>query len=145
MPHVSNQAIEEMLKNADPQSAAIMSNILNGKIVAKIYCLSKDCDGRLIGYVYDNGRVEAVRDEEGQMWLRATRKRLDGAVGCECWCGNDSRIAPQEAGEIDYSGSQPTKEGLQKIFDKIKKNPTIPQVVDGHVICDGFAFEEITA
>lgn len=183
MPHVPNTAIEEMLRNADPQSAAIMANILNGTIVGKIYCLSTDikekrdfpvidddgnlvyyktgknkgvqktetrdvliregCKDRLIGYIYDNGQVEPVKAEDGNLYLRSTRKRLDGAVGCECWCGNDSRIALQEAGDIDFSGAQPTREGLNNIFRKVQKNPTIIENKGNRSIVDGFAFEEI--
>lgn len=183
MPHVPNTAIEEMLRNADPQSAQIMANILNGKIVANIYCLSQDvkakrevpvfdedgnqvfyksgkkkgeakiaieeyleregCNGRLIGYIYDNGQVEVPQDKDGNMWLRSTRKRLDGAIGCECWCGNDSRIAAQEAGDLDFSGAQPTREGLNNIFKRIQKNPTVIESKNGRTIVDGFAFEEI--
>lgn len=182
MPHIPNTAIEEMLRNADPQSAAIMANILNGVIVAKIYCLSQDikarrevpvledgepvfyktgknkgqqkftteeylqregCNGRLIGFIYDNGQIEVPADKDGNLWLRSTRKRLDGAIGCECWCGNDSRIAAQEAGDLDYSGNQPTKEGLNNIFKRIQKNPTLIEQKGGRSIVDGFAFEEI--
>lgn len=143
MVNIPNTAIEEMLKNADPQSAAVMANILNGRIIANIYCLSKECDGRHIGRIFDNGQIEPVRDDDGNMWLRATRKRLDGAVGCECWCGNDSRISAQEAGHIDFSGNAPSKEGLEKIFANVQKNPTNVEIKNGRTVCDGFAFEEI--
>lgn len=180
---VANKAIEEMLKNADPQSRKVMANILTGKIVANIFCLSEDikskrevpmldadgnevhyktgknkgllryveeeyisregCKGRLIGQVYDNGRVEPVVSKEGNMYLRATRKRLDGVIGCECWCGQDSRISTQEAGHIDYSGSAPSKEGLESIFKNVQKNPTVVEIKNGRTEIDGFAFEEL--
>lgn len=179
---VGNKAIEEMLKNADPQSRRVMANILTGKIVANIYCLSKDitedreipitdeegktvvykigkkkgqpktetetitkrhgCKGRHIGIIYSNGRAEPVRDPDGNFYLRSTRKRLDGVIGCECWCGNDSRLARQEAGHMRFDGQPPTKEGLAKIFESIQKNPTVPQTKDGRTEIDGFAFEE---
>lgn len=180
---VANKAIEEMLKNADPQSRKVMANILTGKIVANIYCLSQDitekkespvldedgepvlyksgankgkpktkledvvtrkgCNGRLIGQVYDNGRVEPVVAEDGNMYLRATRKRLDGVIGCECWCGQDSRISAQESGHIDYSGNAPSKEGLESIFKNVQKNPTVVEIKNGRTEIDGFAFEEL--
>lgn len=180
---VANKAIEEMLKNADPQSRKVMANILTGKIVANIFCLSEDqkskrevpvldednqpvfyksgknkgqakttseeyisregCKGRLIGRVYDNGRVEPVVSEDGNMYLRATRQRLDGVIGCECWCGQDSRISAQEAGHIDYSGGAPSKEGLESIFKNVQKNPTAVEIKNGRTEIDGFAFEEI--
>lgn len=179
---VANKAIEEMLKNADPQSRKVMANILTGKIVANIYCLSEDiiekhevpvyedgepvlyvkgakkgqpktemrditiqvgCKGRHIGVVYDNGRAEPVRDPDGNFYLRSTRKRLDGAIGCECWCGQDSRISAQEAGHIDYSGNAPSKEGLESIFKNVQKNPTVIEIKNGRTEIDGFAFEEL--
>lgn len=180
---VGNKAIEEMLKNADPQSRKVMANILTGKIVANIYCLSQDiikkveapvldkdgepvlyktgdkkgqpktslqdaierkgCNGRLIGQVYDNGRSEPVRADDGNFYLRATRKRLDGAIGCECWCGQDSRISAQEAGDLKFDGQPPTKQGLESIFKKIEKNPTVIEIKNGRTEIDGFAFEEL--
>lgn len=180
---VANKAIEEMLKNADPQSRKVMANILTGKIVANIFCLSEDiiqdvekpvldendqpvlyktgknkgqpktqiekvvtregCKGRLIGQIYDNGRAEPVRADDGNYYLRSTRKRLDGAVGCECWCGQDSRISAQEAGDLKFDGQPPTKQGLESIFHKIEKNPTVVEIKNGRAICDGFAFEEL--
>lgn len=180
---VANKAIEEMLKNVDPQTRKVLSNIVTGKIIANIYCLSEDqketqdvptldkkgnpevyktgkqkgepkthkeevlvregCNGRLIGRIYDNGRVEPVREIDGNMYLRSTRKRLDGAIGCECWCGQDSRISAQEAGDLDCKGSAPTKEGLEKIFERIQKNPTVAEIKNGRTEIDGFAFEEL--
>lgn len=181
--NVANKTIEEMLKNADPQSRKVMANILTGKIVANIYCLSEDiererevplldkkgkpvlyktgknkgqprtetekyiaregCKGRHIGVLYDNGRAEPVRADDGNFYLRATRKRLDGAIGCECWCGNDSRISKQEAGELKFDGQPPTKEGLAKIFENIQKNPTVAEIKNGKTEIDGFVFEEL--
>lgn len=180
---VANKTIEEMLKNADPQSRKVMANILTGRIVANIFCLSEDikskrevpvldkddqpvlyksgdkkgqpkttseeyvsregCKGRHIGVIYDNGRAEPVRDPDGNYYLRSTRQRLDGVVGCECWCGQDSRIAPQEAGHIDFTGNAPSKEGLEGIFKNIQKNPTVVKVKSGRTEIDGFAFEEL--
>ena len=180
---VANKAIEEMLKNADPQSRKVMANILTGKIVANIYCLSEDiiekvevpvldkdgnpvlyksgekkgqvklttedrvsrtgCNGRLIGQIYDNGRAEPVLADDGNYYLRSTRHRLDGAVGCECWCGQDSRISKQEAGDLRFDGQPPSKAGLESIFKKIQKNPTVIDIKDGRTEIDGFAFEEL--
>lgn len=180
---VANKAIEEMLKNADPQSRKVMANILTGKIIANIYCLSEDqkgtrevpvldeegnetffktgkkigqpktkteeylvregCKGRHIGVIYDNGRAEPVRADDGNFYLRSTRKRLDGAIGCECWCGQDSRISEQEAGDLKFDGMPPTKQGLESIFKKIEKNPTVVEIKNGRTEIDGFAFEEL--
>ena len=180
---VANKAIEEILKNADPQSRKVMANILTGKIVAKVFCLSEDikstrevpvldekdqpvlyktgakkgqikttteeyisrvgCKGRHIGVIYDNGRAEPVRDEDGNYYLRSTRQRLDGAIGCECWCGQDSRISAQEAGDLRFDGQPPSKEGLEAIFGRIQKNPTVIEIKNGRTVIDGFAFEEM--
>jgi len=190
--NVANKTIEEMLRNADPQSRKVMANILTGKIIAKVFCLSEDqtatrevvvmnddgvpevwksgknkgqqkmrteeyivragCKGRQIGVIYDAGRdemgnvvtrAESVEDENGNHWLRSTRKRLDGAIGCECWCGNDSRISAQEAGDLKFDGQPPSKQGLESIFKRIQKNPTVVEIKNGRTVVDGFAFEEI--
>lgn len=190
--NIANKAVEEMLKNVDPQSRKVMANILTGKIVANIYCLSEDveserevpltdkdgkevlyktgdkkgqpktttekfilragCKGRHIGVIYDSGRdnqgnmitrAEPVRADDGNFYLRSTRLRLDGAMGCECWCGNDSRISKQEAGDLRFDGQPPSKEGLEAIFKRIQKNPTVAEIKNGRTEIDGFAFEEI--
>ena len=190
--NVANKTIEEMLKNADPQSRKVMANILTGKVIANIYCLSEDqtatrevpvfdkegepvidktgknkgahktetetylarkgCNGRQIGVIYDAGRdnsgnivtrAESIADEDDNHWLRSTRMRLDGAMGVECWCGNDSRISAQEAGDLKFDGQPPSKEGLESIFKRIQKNPTIVEIKNGRTVVDGFAFEEI--
>lgn len=190
--NVANKTIEEMLKNADPQSRKVMANILTGKVIAKVFCLSEDikatreievidkegapvvyktgknkgnpkttteeyiqregCKGRQIGVIYDAGRdtagnvvtrAESVADKDGNHWLRSTRMRLDGAMGVECWCGNDSRISAQEAGDLKFDGQPPSKEGLESIFKRIQKNPTVVEIKNGRTVVDGFAFEEI--
>lgn len=187
MPNISQKAIEEMLRNADPQSRRVMKSILNGRLVARIYCLSDDvfatrevpvldddgnqvvyksgakkgepkttteeylqregCKGRQIGVAYassdGNTRIEPIKSDDGNFYLRSTRKRLDGVIGCECWCGQDSRISSQEAGHIDYSGNAPTKEGLEAIFTNIQKNPTVVEETNGMSVIDGFAFEGV--
>lgn len=190
--NVANKQIEEMLKNVDPQSRKVMANILTGKIVANIYCLSEDiestrevpivdkngtqevyktgdrkgqtktkkesyisrkgCNGRHIGVIYDSGRdnqgnmitrAEPVRADDGNYYLRSTRLRMDGAMGVECWCGQDSRISAQEAGDLRFDGQAPSKEGLEAIFKRIQKNPTVVEIKNGRTVVDGFAFEEI--
>lgn len=190
--NVANKAIQDILKNADPQSRRVMANILTGKIIANIYCLSTDikakrevptldkkgkrqyhetgknagqlitheeeylerkgCNGRLIGQLYDFGRdkngemvtrAEPVKADDGKYYLRSTRKRLDGAIGVECWCGQDSRISAQEAGHIDFNGQPPSKEGLESIFKNVQKNPTVVAIKNGRTEIDGFAFEEL--
>lgn len=189
--NVANKTVEDMLKAVDPQSRKVMANILTGKIVSKIYCLSEDvfedkevplikggvpiyyktgkkagqqqttkmkvmtregCKGRHIGDLYEHGvdsqgnavyRAEAVKADDGQFYLRSTRMRMDGVMGCECWCGQDSRIALQEAGDITFNGQPPTKEGIMNIFNRIQKNPTIMKIKNGKSVVDGFAFEEI--
>lgn len=153
MPQVSNRAVEEMLKNADPQSRRLMAGILKGKFIAKIYCMSEECDGRHIGNVLDTGerdinqnpvtRVEPVTDTDGKMYLRSTRNRLDGFMGCECWCGNDSRIAAQESEHLSDNGAAPTRDGLFAIYESIQKSPTQSVIKDGRTIIDGFAFEGV--
>lgn len=180
---IGNKAIEEMLRNVDPQSRKVMANILTGKIVANIFCLSQDefavrevavlddegdpvlyksgknkgqpktesekyliregCKGRHIGVMYDNGRAEPVRADDGNFYLRSTRMRMDGAIGVECWCGNDSRISPQEAGHLKFDGQPPSKEGLEAIFKNVQKNPTVVEIKNGRTEVDGFAFEEL--
>jgi hypothetical protein len=51
-------------------------------------------------------------NEDGLMYLRSSRRRTDGELGFECWCGADSRIAPNEDGILKADGSQPSQRRL---------------------------------
>lgn len=168
MPTITNKQAEDILRNVDPSTRRSLAGILSGSLISRIYCLSEDqytgrgknrqlvkegCKGRLIGLVYDNGQMDAQgnpmiqiephTDENGFMWLRATRKRLDGFVGCECWCGNNSKIAKQEEGVLTHRGNTPTKEGLNQIFNELNAHPSNYKNINGRTVVDGFAFEGV--
>lgn len=118
-----------------------MADILRGKIVKNVKCLSEECKGRLIGYVYRDGSIKLCEpDKEGKYWLRAHRHRLDGYVGFECWCGNDSRLAKQEVGHVGISVS---KEAMESVAQAVDAEPSHYPIVNGEQIIDGFLLEDI--
>lgn len=139
--NVSNQQVQEMFRAIpDANMRRQLSDIMNANAVKVVTCESKKCKGRVIGHVLDNGKVNAVADK-GKTYLRASRHRLDGFMGFECWCGNDSRLAPQEKGHI--GAFAPDKTALQKVWEKVNKQPSDYPLVNGVQIIDGFKIKEI--
>lgn len=139
---VSQAKIQEMFRAIpDPKMRQQLSSIMTSNEVKSIHCTSKKCKGRVIGHVLDNGNVTALTDKSGQTFLRAWRNRLDGFLGFECWCGNDSRLAPQEKGHI--GANAPTKSDLQKVWEKVNGKPSDYKTVKGEQNIDGFVIKEI--
>lgn len=102
--------------------------------------IKEGCKGRVIGHILDNGKVNATTDN-GKTYLRSSRHRLDGFMGFECWCGNDSRLAPQEKGYI--GATAPDKTALEKVWEKVNKKPSNYPVEKGEQLIDGFKIKEI--
>lgn len=144
---INNSQLEKLLQNIpDVKQRELLRNIATGKVVKQIRCMSKACSGRIVAHVLDNGRLVTVaspkvKGGENFMWLRSSRDRLDGNKGFECWCGNDSRLAPQEKGYIDTKGNAPTKADLSKIFEKVQNEPSDYIVINGAQNIDGFVIE----
>ena len=99
--------------------------------------------GRTIAYINKDGSVTPVKDENGFMWLRASRRRTDGEIGFECWCGLDSRIAPNELGILKADGTQPNKEDLFKMAENLQKKPPQYATINGERPVDGFIIKEV--
>lgn len=139
---VSQAKIQEMFRAIpDPKMRQQLSSIMTSNEVKSIHCTSDKCKGRVIGHVLDNGNVTAITDKKGLTYLRAWRNRLDGFLGFECWCGNDSRLAPQEKGHI--GANAPTKSDLQKVWEKVNGKPSDYKTVKGEQNIDGFVIKEI--
>lgn len=100
-------------------------------------------NGRVIAQIMTDGQIIPVHDENGFMWLRATRRRTDGEIGFECWCGQDSRIAPNEDGILKADGSQPTKEDLIQMATKLDQNPPKYATISGERDVDGFIIRKV--
>lgn len=100
-------------------------------------------NGRVIAHIMTDGQVIAVKDENDFMWLRASRRRTDGELGFECWCGQDTRIAPNEDGIIKADGSQPSKEDLLQIASNLEQNPPKYSTINGERNVDGFILRKV--
>lgn len=139
---VSDQQLQRLFRNIpDARMRKELADIVTNKIVKEIYCTSKTCKGRLIGFIYDTGSVGMTTDRKGKSYLRSSRHRLDGFMGFECWCGNDSRLAAQEKGYIGPAA--PTKSALSKVWEKVTSNPSDYPIKAGSQIIDGFLIKEI--
>ena len=147
--NVPDNTIKEILETLPKSQRQTVLNTLTGKNTHKVYCDSKkkgQCKNRFVGYmqlVNGETRFEPVVDDEGKMYIRSWRPRLDGKTGFWCWCGNDTRIAKQEEGEFDYKGNMPNKAGFERIFQRLKDSPVEYPEVNGKINIDGFRLEAI--
>lgn len=99
--------------------------------------------GRVIAYIYRSGQVVPVPTESGFVFLRSSRRRTDGELGFESWCGTDSRIAPNEMGILKANGVQPSKEDLYKMAENLQKQPPKYATINGERHVDGFIIREV--
>lgn len=100
-------------------------------------------NGRVIAYINNDGSVTPLKDENGVMWLRSSRRRTDGEYGFECWCGLDSRIAPNEQGILKSDGTQPTKEDLYHMAENLQKSPPKYATINHERDVDGFIIRKV--
>lgn len=139
---VSQEQVQQMFKTIpDPKLRQQLAGIMTSKEVKTVACMSKTCKGRIIGSITDNNRVNSITEEDGKTYLRAWRHRLDGFMGFECWCGNDSRLSAQEKGHI--GADAPSKSDLEKVWEKVSNKPSQYPVLKGKQVIDGFEIKEI--
>jgi hypothetical protein len=103
----------------------------------------KGCDGRVIAQIMTDGQVIPLRDADGEMFLRSSRRRTDGELGFECWCGADTRIAPNEDGILKADGSQPSKDDLLQMASNLEQNPPKYATIKGERNVDNFLIRKV--
>lgn len=142
---VSDQLVNQMLRNLPKDQQQIMAGILRNEVVYEVRCNATEHKKKNnpICHITKDGQVIPTRDSKGDIWLRASRKRTDGEIGFECWCGNDSRIAPNEMGILQANGSQPTREDLYQMAANLEKNPPKYVTIKGERPVDGFSIIEM--
>jgi len=134
--------LKRMIENVeDPDLKKKLLNIAGGNIIKQVRCLSKKCKGKVIAHIYADGQIIEVLNGENSGCL-SSRKRFDGYMGFSCRCGNWSIQSEQEKGIMSHKGEVPTKEDLQKIADRINKNPSSFIEQDGAIEVDGFIIED---
>lgn len=144
MPKVPAPTLRELINNVkDPAQKRLYNDLINGNIESEVHCYAKGHPQKssLIGHIYTDGRIIATTDDNGKMWMRASRRRLDGELGFQCWCGNDTRLAEAEAGVI--SKHTPTKKDLETVASRLKeRTPNYPEQA-GKKNVDGFSIERV--
>lgn len=142
---INDQLVNQMLRNLPQDQQRVMAGILRNEITHEV-----NCDGaehkkknNPIAHLTTDGQVIPLKDNDGVMWLRATRRRTDGEVGFECWCGQDTRIAPNELGVLKADGTQPSKEDLYRMAANLEKNPPKYATINGERPVDGFTIKEV--
>jgi len=105
--------------------------------------VQEGCNGRVIAQLMTDGQIIPVNEADGKMYLRSSRRRTDGEIGFECWCGNDTRIAPNEDGILKADGSQPSKEDLYNMAAKLEQNPPKYATINGERDVDGFILRKV--
>lgn len=155
---MQNKIAQAILAKMPQGQRKAISDIISGQIVAQVFCNSEDaykgtgkkkkltregCKGRLIGNIYKDGAFRAVSDEDGKMYCRASRHRLDGNWGFECWCGNDSRLSKHEKGVPGLENNSVQKEDIELVFKKLETDPANYPLIDGAQEVDGFTIKLI--
>jgi hypothetical protein len=161
------QHVTNLLKTPNPDIAAAekaeAAEIVkyyedNFEFVQLVVCES--CGADLCMWVLDRNQVQSnlVNHHQGLRRivigdkLLASRKRLDGAMGYSCICGNDSRLSSIEKGLIEETpwngGGIPSMEPHieAKIRQRIVATNFKPDVKDlgnGHSSTDGFTHKKI--
>lgn len=148
---VGQNVIKDMLGNiADPKMRQVYGSILSGQIVAQVKCMSKRCNGRVIAFINNDGKVdeaEPLIDPKGRYGLytsglEGSRQRLDGQMGFRCYCGNNSVLCEEEKGII--TPARPSQEDVMEIATRLsqrKANIYLPK--NGKTNIDGFVIEEV--
>lgn len=143
-----SQALLKMIEQIpDPKLKEHLVNVANEKIKSIISCLSPTCNGRVIGYIYNDGIPEAdeLHNKKGDLisGLLAVRMRFDGQYGFQCACLNDSRVAQAEEGVLAETPRPPTIDELNKIHTNLENKPTKVSIKNGTIEVDGFIIESI--
>lgn len=142
---INEQAIRKMIDQVDnPEVRKTLENIIGGKIVKQVRCLSDDCNGKVVAHIYHDGQIIEVptynKKKELISGALTSRARFDGQLGFKCACGNTSILAEGERGII--SGRTPTKDDLNQIYLNMEKKKPEYQEVDGTKEVDGFAIDD---
>jgi hypothetical protein len=145
---INESALNKMIDQVnDPELKKRLANIATGQITHQINCLSKTCKGRIIGYIYNNGTLEAdeLRNKNGDLisGALAIRPRFDGYQGVECACGNDSRVAEVEKGIMKTNGMPPSKDDMEHIYNNLQKKPANYIEKSGKIEVDNFIIEKV--
>lgn len=137
--------VEIPVLNEDGQPVILKSGSQKGqpKLSIEKKLIKKGTNGRVIAHIMSDGQVIATKDENGFMWLRASRRRTDGELGFECWCGQDTRIALNEYGIIKADGSQPSRDDLLELANKLEHNPPKYATINGERDIDGFIIRKV--
>lgn len=136
---------QQILASMPDSQRRTIAAIMNGEIVKTITCLGKKhgASGQVMGHIYKDGKFRAVTDNKGRMWCRASRVRLDGNLGFECWCGNDSRLCEAEKGVKGIENNAVQKSDLDTVFARLQQKPANYPVTDGAQVVDGFKIEGV--
>lgn len=117
-----------------------IENIISGEVIDQVIC--GEC-GRVIAEVYKDGRIEPKLDGKGKMWLLATRNRLDGYLGFQCLCGNDSRLSEQEKGVKGIELNRVTKKDIEKVLGRVSSKPSEYIMENGEQNIDNFIIKKL--
>lgn len=142
MRSISDTTLSQMLGAiTDPTMKTHINRIINTEVKKNIRCTSKKCKGAIIGTIDQNGNITPTF-VNGKMHMRSHRKRLDGGLGFQCWCGNDSRLATEEKGVRGIEQNAVTKDDLAQVWSNLGGKLKEYAIKNGKQDIDGFIIEE---
>ena len=141
---MENADISKILENiSNKQHKGMVYNILTHKVSKVVKCRSSSCKGRIIAQIYENGSIIPVVNNKGMMFLLATRERLDGHLGFQCRCGNDSRLCEAEKGISGIENNAIQKSDIEEVWERLQKKPVNYPIKGKKQIVDKFLIEKI--
>lgn len=128
--------VREILNNLHESTRKSVERIITGEVTHQIVC--HGC-GRVVAEMLKDGKIDPTVDANGQMWLLAFRHRLDGFLGLQCLCGNDSRLCEHEKGVRGIVQNQITKKEIETVLGKIERKPSVYPIIKGKQLIDNFS------
>lgn len=128
---IEDRKIKKMLSYiTDKNVRKAIMDILTDEVVGEIKC--KKCE-KIIGHIHKDGKISPAG-----IRLLAVRHRLDGEIGFQCLCGNDSRLSSAEKGVGGIEDNMVTKDDLLEIAKRLSaKRKKYRETKEGREI-DGF-------
>lgn len=133
---LDDKTVNELLAHLPYREKQRYLKRLKNKIVKEIYC---SCSDEVLAEVDTDG---VVNETDGR--LLASKIRIDGFMGFQCLCGNDSRQSTQEVGLESFGTPNPSNVDVEEALRRVKDSPSVYPIIEGVQHIDGFRIVEVS-
>ena len=140
---ITDDKLKTILNNIpDFNQKKMIGDLIVGRITKNVKCMSEKCNGRVVAQIYEDGKIRPSIDS-GIMWLYAYRHRLDGSLGFQCMCGNDSRLAEVEKGIKGIEENSISREDIETVYTRIETTKPSYKKTGKKLEVNNFIIEDI--